>query len=108
MALAGVLHIEREQQRAVARKTQFGALYRRAAGMLEQAADAKAAKLAALLRFTATLLEAVVIGQGQSFIEDRLEIAGVVRGADRSLVRHRRFLDQVAPAQFGRIDAGDA
>src|SRR5580698_6423776 len=108
MALTGILNIEREQQRAVARKTQLGALYRRAAGMLEQAADAEAAKLAALLRFTAALLETVVIGQRQRLIQDRLEITGVVSGADRGLVRHRRFFDQVAPAQFRRIDAGDA
>src|SRR5580698_1650757 len=103
MALAGVLHIQREQQRAVARKTQLGALDRRAAGMLEQAADAETAILAALLRFTAAFLETVVVGQGESLVEDRLEIAAVVSGADRRLVRHRS--GQIAPAQFGRIDA---
>src|SRR5580700_8760820 len=108
MALAGILHIEREQQRAVARKTQLGALYRRAAGMLEQAADAETAKLAALLRLAAAFLEAVVVGQRQRLVEDRLEIAAVVSGADRRLVWHRRFFDQVAPAQFDRIDAADA
>src|SRR5580704_2630324 len=100
MALAGILHIEREQQRTVTRKTQLGALDRRAAGMFEQAADAKTAKLAALLRFAATLLEAVVVGQGERFVQNRLEIAAVVSGADSGLIGHRRFFDQVAPAQF--------
>src|SRR5579864_6321274 len=79
MALPGVLHVERQQQRAVAGEAQLRALHRRAAGMFEQAADAEAAKLAAPLRLAAALLEAVVIGQGQRLVEDRREIAGDVR-----------------------------
>src|ERR1700730_6216395 len=83
VALAGVLHIQRQQQRAVARKTQLGALERGAAGMLEQTADAEAAIFSVLLRLAAALLKTLVIRKRQRLIEDRLEIAGVVSGADR-------------------------
>ena len=79
VALAGILHIERQQQRAVAGKAQLGALDRRAAGMFEQAADAEAAIFAAPLRLAAALLEAVVIGK----------LAAPCRGSARSRRSHK-------------------
>ena len=108
VALPGILHAEPHHQRAVARKRQHGAFGRRAARMLEQAADAEAAIFAAPRRLAAALLEAVVVGKLQRLVEHRLEIAAVIGGADRGLVRHLRFFDQVAPPQLHRIDAGHA
>jgi len=54
------------------------------------------------------LLEAVVVGERQRLVEDGCELAAVDGRANRRLVRHRRGLDQVAPAQLHRIDAGHA
>ena len=108
MALAGVLHVERQQKMLAAGKAQHGAFERRAAGMFEHAGNAEPAIFAALGRFALALLEVVVVGKLQRLVEDRLEVAGVVGGADRGLVRHLRFLDQIAPPQLHRIDAGQA
>ena len=58
--------------------------------------------------FAAALLEFGVVRERQRLVEDRREVAGVIGGADRGLVRDRLARDQVAPAQPHRIDAGDA
>jgi hypothetical protein len=108
MALAGITDIERQQELAGFRKTQFGALGRRAAGMFEHAGDAEAAILAALFRVPAALLESLIVGEFQRLVEHRAEIAGIVSGADRGFIRHRGALDEVSPPQLDRIDAGDA
>src|SRR3974390_2176811 len=108
VSLAGVLYAQAEQNRAVSRKGQHRALERRSAGMFKQAADAEAAIFAALLRFAAALLEPVIVGERKRLVEDRLEIAAVVGGADCCLVWHGRLFDQIAPPQLDRVDAGDA
>ena len=77
VALAGVLHIEPELQGLVAGKFQERAFDRRTAGMFEHAADAQPAVFAALLRLAPALLEALVLGEFQRFVEDRLEVAGI-------------------------------
>ncbi len=72
-----------------------------AAGMFQHAADAEAAIFAALsATLAAAGFEAVVIGELERLVEHRFEIAAVVGGADRGLVRHRRFFDEIAPAQL--------
>src|SRR5262249_42041055 len=98
VALAGALHIEPELQGAVAEEGEHRAFGRRAAGMFEHATDAEAAIFAALFRVAAAALEIGVIGKLQRLIKHRREVAAVDHGTDGGLVRHRRFLDQVALA----------
>ncbi len=62
-------------------------------------------RLAASLR---RRLEAAIVREHQRLIEDRGELAAVIDGADRRLVGHRRRRDEVAAAQLGAVDAGDA
>src|ERR1700687_4693943 len=104
MTLAGVLNVEAEQKLAVAERQHRG-FDRRAAGMFEHAGNAEAAIFAVLLRVAAATLEISVIGKLERLVEHRREIAAVDRGADRGLVRHRRFFYQIAPPQLDRIDA---
>ena len=71
VALAGRLHVERQDQAVAARKLQRRAFERRAAGMFEHAGDAEPAQLAALERVLAPLLEAVDVGELQRLVDDR-------------------------------------
>src|SRR5439155_18747497 len=83
--LASRLHIERQHRGPITGKLQRGAFERHAAGMLEHAGDADAAILAMLGRLALALLEAGVVRKRDRLVEDRLELAGVVSGADRGL-----------------------
>src|SRR5262249_15213329 len=108
VALAGRLHVEAEHQRVAAGKAQRGPFERNAAGMLQHAGNAETAVFAALGRRAPTLLETVVIGERERLVEHGRELAAVDGRADGGLVGHRRRLDEVAPAQLHRVDAGHA
>ena len=108
MALAGRLHAEAEHQGAVARKAQGRAFGRRAAGMFEEAGNSEAAIFAALGRFPPPCAKSGNVAELQRLFEDRREIAAVVDGADRRLVRNCGAPDEVAAAQLDPVDAADA
>src|SRR5207237_1090427 len=78
------------------------------AGMFEHAGNADASVLAAPRRFAFALLEAGVIRERHSLIEQGLELAGVIGGADRGPIRHGGRPDKISPPQLDGIDAGHA
>ncbi len=108
VALAGRLYVEGEDEFLPARKAQRSRLEREPAGMLQHAGNAKPAILAALSCRPPALLESIEVGERERLVEHGFELAAVDGGTDRRLVRHGGRLDQIAPAQFDRVDAGDA
>jgi hypothetical protein len=108
VALPRRLDVEVDGQRAVAGKAEQRSFGRRAAGMLEHAGNSDAAMAAARLGGAAARFEMFVIRQLQCALQHRRKVAAVIRRADGGFVRHRRRGNEIAPAQFYRIDAGDA
>ena len=91
-----------EQAGARAERADHGR--RRDAAGLDIGGDADAAILAAVRGFLAARLEAGVIGRVQRHLQRRLIVAAVVLQRDRRLVREGVGRDEVAAAQFGRVD----
>src|SRR5215472_9731456 len=108
MALSGRLHVQPEDQPLAAGIGEGSAFEGHAAGMLKHAGKTKSTIFATFGRGTPALLETVVIGQRQRLVEHGGELTVVDRGAHRRLVGHPGGLDEVASAQFDRIDAGHA
>src|SRR5499427_2824918 len=108
MALSGRLHVQPEDQPLAAGIGEGSAFEGHAAGMLKHAGKTKSTIFATFGRGTPALLETVVIGERQRLVEHGGELTAVDRGAHRRLVGHPGGLDEVASAQFDRIDAGHA
>jgi hypothetical protein len=108
MPLAGGLHVERQNRAAVARKQNRGAFERRTARMFEHAGNPDAAIFSPPRRLALALLEAGIIRERHGAVEHGLEVAGVISGPGRGLVRHGGSPDEVSPAQPDGIDAGQA
>src|ERR1700731_1455141 len=76
--------------------------------MLEQAGDAQAQPLAALLRLALALGETGEIRERQRLVEHGGKIAAVIGRADRCLERDLLRRNEVAPADLVAVDAGEA
>ncbi len=106
--LAVIVRADKHRHASVRLRAQFRVFERLAAGALDIAADSAAIEHAAPPRFGLPRGEAVPVGGGLRFRHHRREVAAVVVGAGRRLVGHRRGWDEIAPAQFERVDAGGA
>src|SRR5579862_4927067 len=107
MPLPARLHADRQQQFALARKSNRRALAGLAAGDFEKARNAEPAPLAGLLGLLGARREMRDIGAFQRALEQRRKIAAVVDRADRRPIGHAIERDQVAAAQFGPLDAAE-
>ena len=96
----------KQRDRARTVEAHFGALEAERAGTLDRIGNAKAAQLAALARLRAALGEARDVGALHPLVQDLFELAAVVGESEPGLVRHRLRRNEIAPAQFHRIDAG--
>src|SRR5690242_650351 len=67
--------------------------------------DADDAQLAGTLRLRAPLRKAFPVRVLQCVVHHRLEVAGIVSGAVRGLVRHRVARNEVPAAQRYRVEA---
>jgi hypothetical protein len=66
----------------------------------------RAAQLALFLGGGAPLGKARNVGAAQSLVQDLFELAAVVREGEAGLERHRFGWNEVATAQFHRVDSG--
>ena len=104
LALRDAAGKQRDRARAV--EAHFGALEAERTGALDRIGNAEAAQLAALVRLRAALGETRDVGALHPLVEDLFEFAAVIREGEPGLERHRLGRNEIAPAQFHRIDAG--
>src|SRR4029077_14182349 len=106
VALPGRLHIAAKNELVAARKRNRGLLHRHCARMLQHAGDTDAAQLSPFHELARTLVEIVEVGHFKCPVDNRREIAAVIR-IDWRLERHRRRGNEVFLAPPYGIDAGD-